>query len=482
MYARHPLARAVVVLTTGIVGLTWAPAVALADQAPAGGLSPTVSGRAQDDHHAGSGLLARTPAGQLAAAAAVTPAAAASGIRGVDVSGHQGAVDWRAAWNAGARFAIVKATEGTGFRNVQFGQQYGGSYRVGMTRGAYHFALPNRSSGAAQAAFFVANGGAWTADGRTLPPALDIEYNPYGKQTCYGMTDAAMVAWIRDFVDEVKRRTGRLAMIYTTRDWWARCTGNSAAFRAHPLWLARYSSGPGTLPAGWAAHTIWQYSWHGSMPGDQNLFNGSAAALRELAMRRDGVGARVAAVVPTRISVGAPTTRLPWTVFSTVPTTSTSVRLTASNGKIVAVAAARSTPASGRVSGAALLPTRGMPAFGSYRWTARANDLGAQAVVATDIRARTMLGAAARRSGSRIDVAGAIKVYDAARNTYPALSGRVVTLQVWTSRGWQSRQTAPADRLGHLSFRLDIPWRVGVRLVTGAGVVFWNAESVPVAV
>ncbi|MGW0425451.1 hypothetical protein [Streptomyces sp. NPDC003015] len=29
----------------------------------------------------------------------------------------------------------------------------------------------------------------WSADGWTLPPALDIEYNPYDKkQKCYGMT------------------------------------------------------------------------------------------------------------------------------------------------------------------------------------------------------------------------------------------------------------------------------------------------------
>jgi GH25 family lysozyme M1 (1,4-beta-N-acetylmuramidase) len=46
-------------------------------------------------------------------------------------------------------------------------------------RGAYHFGLPDRASGAAQAEFFVANGGRWTNDGKTLPPVLDIEYNPY---------------------------------------------------------------------------------------------------------------------------------------------------------------------------------------------------------------------------------------------------------------------------------------------------------------
>ncbi|GIM94689.1 hypothetical protein Ato02nite_064820 [Paractinoplanes toevensis] len=41
-----------------------------------------------------------------------------------------------------------------------------------MIRGAHHFALPNRSSGSAQADFFVGRGGGWSADGRTLPGAL----------------------------------------------------------------------------------------------------------------------------------------------------------------------------------------------------------------------------------------------------------------------------------------------------------------------
>jgi len=48
-------------------------------------------------------------------------------------------------------------------------------------------ALPDRSSGAAQAGYFTANSGGRSPDGDTLPPMLDIEYNPYG-QTCYGMS------------------------------------------------------------------------------------------------------------------------------------------------------------------------------------------------------------------------------------------------------------------------------------------------------
>ncbi|GEC04338.1 hypothetical protein SSP24_19930 [Streptomyces spinoverrucosus] len=219
-------------------------------------------------------------------ALAEVPAAAASKPKGHDVSSHQKNVDWQQARAKGARFVYVKATESTTYRNPQFGRQYSGARNAGLIRGAYHFALPNKSSGKTQAAYFVRNGGDWQPDGWTLPPALDIEYNPYDKKKkCYGLSKATMVAWIKAFSDEVKRRTGRRPVIYTTTHWWNTCTGGSRAFgRDHALWIARYDSATaGTLPAGWSLWTFWQYDNSGSLPGDQNLFNGSMTQLKRFA-------------------------------------------------------------------------------------------------------------------------------------------------------------------------------------------------------
>ncbi|WP_027927616.1 GH25 family lysozyme [Amycolatopsis benzoatilytica] len=209
--------------------------------------------------------------------------AAPADVPGMDVSGYQGNVDWQAAWNAGARFAYVKATEGTGYRNPYFAQQYNGSYNVGMVRGAYHFARPDVSDGATQADYFVAHGGGWSADGRTMPPMLDIEYNPHGS-TCFGLSQPDMVSWVRSFSERVHAKTTRWPMLYTTTDWWKTCTGNSAAFGdTHPLFIARYASSAGPLPAGWRYYSIWQYSDSGNKPGDQDSFNGSMAQLLKLA-------------------------------------------------------------------------------------------------------------------------------------------------------------------------------------------------------
>ncbi|CAL9667395.1 Lysozyme M1 [Actinosynnema sp. ALI-1.44] len=204
-------------------------------------------------------------------------------VPGMDVSSHQGDVDWPKAWADGARFAYVKATEGTGYRNPNFAQQYNGSYAVGMVRGAYHFALPDRSSGREQADFFVDNGGGWSPDGRTLPGALDMEYNPYG-DTCFGLDQNAMGAWVEDFSNRVRERTGRHPTIYTSTSWWTKCVGTSRSFGdTNPLWVAQYNDTLGPLPHGWSYETIWQWRAAGLFPGDQNLFNGHAEQLARFA-------------------------------------------------------------------------------------------------------------------------------------------------------------------------------------------------------
>jgi len=201
-------------------------------------------------------------------------------VAGIDVSRYQGNVDWAYWWGQGKRFAYVKATEGTYYTNPYFAQQYNGSYNIGMIRGSYHFANPTDSSGYTQANYFVAHGGGWSGDGKTLPGVLDIEYNPYGS-SCWGMSPSALVSWIKSFTTRYKQLTGRDAVIYTAYNWWSPCTGNSTAFNAtNPLWVARYSTSPGTLPGGWPYWTFWQYT---SSPLDQDYFNGSYDRLKVLA-------------------------------------------------------------------------------------------------------------------------------------------------------------------------------------------------------
>ncbi|WP_394346759.1 GH25 family lysozyme [Streptomyces dangxiongensis] len=151
----------------------------------------------------------------------------------------------------------VKATESTTHRNPHFSGQDAGARTAGLIRGAYHFALPNRSYGARQAAYFVRHGGDRRADGRTPPPAPDVEYNPYStRHKCYGPGKA--------------RRTGRRPVVRTTTRRWRRCTGDSRAFASsNPLRIARHGT-----------------ARPGALPGDQDLFDGSAGRPRTFARGR----------------------------------------------------------------------------------------------------------------------------------------------------------------------------------------------------
>ena len=216
---------------------------------------------------------------------AVSPAAAQPAVLGLDVSDHQLVVDWSAAASHGAQFAYVKATEGTGFISPDFTPQYDGAYQAGLLRGAYHFALPNQSTGAAQASFFVANGGGWTDNGRTLPGALDIEYNPYGAE-CYKLSQSAIVSWVASFADTYEALTSVWPVIYTTAEWWNTCTGDYRGFASRdPLWMPTYGSEGSTPPAGWNFYTISQNAPSGTFPGDQDTFNGSTGQLDKFATR-----------------------------------------------------------------------------------------------------------------------------------------------------------------------------------------------------
>lgn len=212
-----------------------------------------------------------------------TVSAEAATTPGIDVSHYQGAINWTSVRNSGIQFAFIKATEGTTYKDPRFNTNYVNAYYAGVIRGAYHFARPNVSSGATQANFLASNGGAWSADGRTLPAALDLEAG------CYGKTQSGMRSWIQDFINTYRARTGRYAIIYTTTSWWVSCTGNwSTPWRNNPLWIARWASTPGTLPAGAPFWSFWQYTSSGSVPGisgavDRDYFNGDRTRLIALA-------------------------------------------------------------------------------------------------------------------------------------------------------------------------------------------------------
>lgn len=227
-------------------------------------------------------------------------ATALAAVDGFDISHYQESVNYAGAFNAGARFVIIKvqstphqprlptlanypqATEGTSYIDPSFSTHYAGATDAGLIRGGYHFAHPGETTGAEQADYFIAHGGNWSDDGITLPGMLDLESE--GGDACWGLGAADMVAWIKAFSDRYNEVTGRYPLLYTNPSWWTQCTGGSDAFvETNPLVLARYASAPGEIPGGWPYQTIWQNSDSYEFGGDSDIFNGDEAGLKKLA-------------------------------------------------------------------------------------------------------------------------------------------------------------------------------------------------------
>ncbi|KAH7923615.1 glycoside hydrolase family 25 protein [Leucogyrophana mollusca] len=217
----------------------------------------------------------------LAISTTASPVEKRADAFGIDISSHQGSnIKWSTLKSHGISFAYVKATEGRNYVNPYFKNHYDGAKKAGLLHGPFHFARPSASSGSAQASYFISHGGSWSADGHTLPGALDLEGG------CAGLTKSAMVSWIKSFSSQYHSSEKRYPVLYITTNWWKSCTGNSAAFgSSHPLWLASWASSMGPLPAGWRSAAIWQYSKEtGSTPGDQDRVSGGSAALKKLAL------------------------------------------------------------------------------------------------------------------------------------------------------------------------------------------------------
>ncbi len=196
----------------------------------------------------------------------------AGAVQGVDVASFQhpggAAISWAKVSRGGIQFAAIKMTEGTYYRNPFALSDLAAARAARLSVFGYVFAIPNGNGGShspvAQADYLVSYLGAGDA---TVPVMLDIEYNPYGAE-CYGLSPAAMVAWIRRFDAEVQRKTGQLPVIYAPAPWWASCTAGSTAFGQTPLWVPDYSTGSTpALPAGWASWALWQYTSSGTVSG-----------------------------------------------------------------------------------------------------------------------------------------------------------------------------------------------------------------------
>lgn len=214
------------------------------------------------------------------------PAPVGPPVEGIDVSNHNGSVDWNQVADSGKKFTFVLASDGTSFTSPTYEQQYQGAKDAGMIAGAYHFARPGSSGPEEQANRFldVAN---YQKDGKTLPPVLDLEVDP-SSGGCYGKSVDEMHQWVDGFNKVVKERTGEDPIVYANPSFWSQCMGNTDSYSDHPLWLAAYDVDQPSVPEGFDNWDFWQYTDEGDVPGiggdtDINQFREGQARLEQLA-------------------------------------------------------------------------------------------------------------------------------------------------------------------------------------------------------
>lgn len=205
-------------------------------------------------------------------------------VVGIDVSHHQGRVDWDAVAASGVRFAFIRTGDGTSI-DRRFVENWREAGRVGLRRGAYHYFRP-RHGGDVQAALvadLVEEAGGWAWG--DLPAVVDLE-------TTDDRSDEVVVAGAEVFLRVVEQRTRRRPMVYSGSFWNSLATRSphlAEALSAYPLWTPSYTSQRPPRCArssvqGFPKWTIWQYTSHGSVPGvstraDVNLFRGDESDL-----------------------------------------------------------------------------------------------------------------------------------------------------------------------------------------------------------
>ncbi|MDT0202970.1 GH25 family lysozyme [Nocardioides sp. AE5] len=172
---------------------------------------------------------------------------------GIDVSHHQGVIDWERVAADGIEFAYLKATEGRGFTDPRFATNAHQARAAGIDVGGYHYytlcapPLP-------QAEHFVAVLGEADLD---LAPVVDLEL--------IGNCDpppekATLLAQVEAFIEEVEAATGEEVVVYFHPDFEDHYAMVEALER--PLWVRRVGEEP--PPGEWH---LWQRSDRGRVDG-----------------------------------------------------------------------------------------------------------------------------------------------------------------------------------------------------------------------
>lgn len=197
-------------------------------------------------------------------------------ISGLDVSRHQGNIDWdKVLEHEEPHFVFLKATEGTLIKDPTYMKHSRELDDAGVLWGAYHF-FGHRTPGKEQAKNFIKTANLKKGN---LRPVLDIEKHRF-------MTDPKkMVKEAKAFCREIRRHYGKNPIIYCSAHFYDAYLKNDFKDNDYPLWIAHYREE--SPDCSW---TIWQHTETYRIKGirghvDRNVFSGDSSALRKLVLQ-----------------------------------------------------------------------------------------------------------------------------------------------------------------------------------------------------
>lgn len=187
---------------------------------------------------------------------------------GIDVSEHNGALDWAAIKRAGIKFAIIRDGYGVSHVDNQFKANMAGAIAQGLLIGVYHFSYALDAAGAKKEAAFCIKLLEPYKNKIVLPVYFDFEYDTVDYAAKCGVTlgKSAFNAHTVAFCEAVKS-AGYAPGVYYNKDYYNRMVDlNSVG--GYSQWYAQYASAPSVT-----SYDLWQYSSSYVIPGCSGKFD-----------------------------------------------------------------------------------------------------------------------------------------------------------------------------------------------------------------
>ena len=186
-------------------------------------------------------------------------------IKGIDISHHQGKIDWKKVAADGIKFAYIKASQGASFVDKMAVENVRGAKEAGILCGLYHYFTPTGDAGAQFTNFWSVLMNCGGPKG-LLTPVLDVEGDDKN-QVDMGFDKYAESA--NAWLTYLASKTLRYGIVYTYPFFAYKLRGKLSKY---PLWAASYpkltlENGVLTGFPGWDNYTLWQYSNKGKVSG-----------------------------------------------------------------------------------------------------------------------------------------------------------------------------------------------------------------------